>query len=103
MTQTQMNNNDSLILLLKKALQFYSNEKNYEQLNNGKSYVELDGGEQARFVLKQVEDLDNLSKSFEDEFDGNTFNNTLNHFLTDNDQNLMKKINDIVSKYDQNK
>lgn len=63
-----MNNDESKIIFLSKALEFYANINNYKKNDNGLSFIELDNGEQARFALRQIEDLEDSSKSYEDDY-----------------------------------
>jgi len=55
-----MMNNEGVVALMKQALLFYANERNYMGYFNGKelesSSIGSDNGFQARFVLKQLED-----------------------------------------------
>ena len=88
------------INLLKKALEFYANESNYENNIplNGElcSYVELDNGEQARFALKKINEeiidyYDKIEKNIADfeniQTSGSTesiYNTIKNMFKVDN-------------------
>jgi len=63
----------NLVGLLKEALKFYANKNNYVQRAGGynelTSRIELDGGSQARFALKQAEDLTIQIQKMQDEYD----------------------------------
>jgi hypothetical protein len=64
------NENNNVFDLMKQALLFYSNEMNYNSNNPiNQSLIELDNGEQARFVLNQIKELndynDNLNIDYE--------------------------------------
>ncbi len=79
----------NLIVLLKETLMFYSKKDNYEQ-NIGvyeelSSMIEIDGGEQARLILTQVDkflkqheemvqDFDELLKNYSLSEEENTIN-----------------------------
>ena len=60
------------IELLKQALYFYADEKNYEQKHNVNqqlfSMIEMDSGSQARFALEKIESFEKMSKTMEEEF-----------------------------------
>lgn len=60
------------IELLKRALEFYALKENYvvnHPLNNELfSYVEMDGGTQARFMLDKIEEIDELNKKMEKDY-----------------------------------
>lgn len=64
------NNNENLIELLKQALLFYGNSDNYNKVSNNNdklfSYIEMDGGNQARFALKLIHELEIKNKSNEE-------------------------------------
>jgi len=55
------------IEFLKKALEFYANKKNYVEnipiATSIASQIELDEGEQARFALEQIEDIQEYNKT----------------------------------------
>lgn len=75
-------NDNSVIILFKKVLEFYANSNNYIETNNGKSYVELDGGEQARFVLKQVDDIEKTTNIYDfDYFQMNNSGELINEII----------------------
>lgn len=60
------------ISLLKKALEFYSNEKNYNQNVNVNanltSKIEIDEGHQARFALDQIKNIEEYNQSLIEEY-----------------------------------
>jgi hypothetical protein len=60
------------ITLLRKALEFYANEKNYVQnvpINNElSSKTEIDNGHQARFALEQTETIEEFNQSLIEEY-----------------------------------
>ena len=68
----EIENYKNLIILMKKTLEFYANGNNYIVNNSigGElfSMISTDGGSQAKFVLKLVDDLENTSKKMEDEY-----------------------------------
>ena len=70
-----MNNfeeNQNVVELFRQALKFYAEKSNYDAkhpINNTLfSQIEMDNGAQARFALEKAEELENLSKTIEDEF-----------------------------------
>jgi cytochrome c peroxidase len=59
----------NLIGLMKKALEFYADPKNYEgECEDNTPIVADELGSQARFVLEKLEQLENLNKVMEDEY-----------------------------------
>jgi hypothetical protein len=60
------------IELLKRTLQFYALKENYtvnHPVNNELfSFVEMDGGSQARFTLDKVRELDELNEKMEKDY-----------------------------------
>lgn len=68
-----MNSGDyqNLIVLLKQALEFYANEKNYyfDETNYGdKSMVVIDNGTQARFALEKIEEMNQFYEGINTEY-----------------------------------
>ena len=70
--------NQNIAELFKQALKFYAEKSNYDAkhpINNTLfSQIEMDNGAQARFALEKAEELENLSKTIEDEFVKNVTN-----------------------------
>jgi len=62
----------NIIELLKRTLQFYALKENYtvnHPVNNELfSFVEMDGGSQARFTLDKVRELDELNEKMERDY-----------------------------------
>ena len=58
----------SKIELMKQALLFYGNKENYLFFKNKDAPVALDEGTQARFALKQLEDLDEMNEEMGKEY-----------------------------------
>lgn len=62
----------SLVIVLKQALEFYADKKNYvinvPQNNILFAYIEMDKGEQARFALERIEKMEKQSKELEEKF-----------------------------------
>jgi len=60
------------IELLKQALLFYADAKNYEVnqplVNELISFIEIDAGSQARFALQRLQETINLNQEMEDEY-----------------------------------
>lgn len=60
----------NVIELLKQALYFYADEKNYKKNQSVNhelfSMIEMDSGMQAKFALKKLEEIDDVSKSLEE-------------------------------------
>jgi len=65
----------NIIELQKQALRFYADENSYvKKLPNSNnntisSHVDLDKGEQARFVLNQIKNLDDFNENIKSEYD----------------------------------
>ena len=60
---------ENLILLLKKALEFYANENNYVNKKNNIAMIDADKhGSQARFVLKKIEEFNGINDEIDKEF-----------------------------------
>jgi hypothetical protein len=85
----------NLIELLKKALEFYADKKNYVQKAGGynelTSRVELDGGSQAQFALEKIKELSEFNKNIENDFVKNITNAIENE---ENTENIFKLIED---------
>ncbi len=62
----------NLVIVLKKALEFYANKSNYDAkhpINNVLfSYIEMDCGSQAKFALEKIQELEKNYKNMEDDF-----------------------------------
>ena len=62
----------NLIELLKKALEFYADKKNYEinipRNNVLFAYIDMDKGEQARFALEKIKELSDFNEKIENDF-----------------------------------
>lgn len=82
----------SKIELMKQALLFYGNKENYLFFKNKDAPVALDEGTQARFVLKQLEDLDEMNEEMGKEY-MEFFKKEANEAKTP--ENIMKLINEI--------
>ena len=69
---SSIEDNQNIVELFKQALKFYGEKSNYDAkhpINNVLfSQIEMDCGAQARFALEKAEELENLSKTMEDEF-----------------------------------
>lgn len=63
----------NIIELFKQALLFYENKDNYVTnlyINNEiHSYIEIDGGSQAKFALEQYKKLDDLNQKLEKDYE----------------------------------
>lgn len=79
----------SKIELMKQALLFYGNKENYLFFKNKDAPVALDEGTQARFALKQLEDLDEMNEEMGQEY--------MEFFKKEakTPENIMKLINEI--------
>ena len=59
----------NMVELIKQSLSFYADTTNYENVHkmNGElfSKIEMDNGNQARFAIKQIEDLNNYMEKLE--------------------------------------
>lgn len=69
------NNNESIIIFLIEALKFYANIENYKLTENGKSLIEIDSGESAKYALKQMNELNELNKKYDEEYVKSTLKN----------------------------
>lgn len=89
----EIDNNESLITFLKQALDFYANKNNYKPTENGKTYIQLDGGEQARFALNQIDRVNDVNKTLEDNF--------LDEYKNINNQENTSDINELRNKLEE--
>jgi hypothetical protein len=68
----------NVIELLKLTLKFYADNNNYVYPDNSpatrRSLIEIDGGSQARFALEQVNQLDELNKKMQEDYDNAMIN-----------------------------
>ncbi len=85
-TKMMMNSEqyENLIALMKEALKFYANIDNYKQQNEFELFkkIEIDGGSQARFVLKKLQETLDADKKLQEDYDriiGETINAIENH------------------------
>lgn len=61
---------ENIILLLKKTLEFYADKTNYGNYMGNPSNIDLDEhGSQARFVLKQADDLIEQNRKMQEDYD----------------------------------
>ena len=64
--------NPNLIELLRQALLFYADERNYEQNQNAgselTSLIEVDNGSQARFALTKIREFNEANEKLEAEY-----------------------------------
>ena len=64
--------NPNLIELLRQALLFYADERNYEQNKNAggelTSLIEVDNGSQARFALSKIREFNEASEKLEADY-----------------------------------
>lgn len=59
---------ENLVALLKKALEFYADKRNYNSVMGTIAPIDSDEqGSQARFALKKIEELEEINKNIEDE------------------------------------
>ena len=93
-TINNIEENKNIIELLKHALQFYANKKNYEKTNyfeskGNVSFVDLDEyGSQARFALDKIEVFDKMNNEMREDF-----TKTMMNFVeSDESQENMLKI-----------
>jgi len=66
-----MNNDEkylNIIELLKQALSFYADEQNYLFFKDKDALIALDEGSQARFALKQIEELDEINEKIKSDY-----------------------------------
>lgn len=60
---------ENVFALLKKALEFYADKNQYHDGFGRKTSIDLDEGSQARFVLKQTEDLIEMNRKMQEDYD----------------------------------
>lgn len=94
------------IIFLRKALEFYANEKNYDENKTVNtelvSMIEIDKGSQARFALEQTKLIENYNQSLIDGFN-NVINDIEGNTPEERMNDLQEKINVIyktIDKYD---
>ena len=59
----------NLVSILKLALAFYADDKNYKNRGILFSSIDMDCGSQARFTLQQIENLEKFNLSFKEEYE----------------------------------
>jgi len=59
--------NENIINLLKQALKFYADKRNYS-IDGNIAHIDLDKGNHARFALEQADKIENLMNTAEDDF-----------------------------------
>lgn len=75
----------NIIQLMKQALFFYGDEKNYKtEKNNAFSIIEMDSGENARNILKQIEKINVVNSNIDETYDS----------LIENTKQLINKLED---------
>ena len=89
----------NLVNVLKQALQFYANTKNYTQNKNVNStlfsQIEMDCGAQARFALDKINEREIMDKKIQDEYTELTDNMIKN--IDDNSDNV--EINNLLKAF----
>ena len=94
---------DNLIELLKQALKFYANSENYKGNRSvsicgsgmSVSLVEMDEGAQARYAIETANQLTEINRKMEDDYD-KTINELLDTDVDDMDiRNLIKTFKQI--------
>lgn len=81
---------ENIIGLLKNALIFYSEERNYSSDDGITPRIQLDGGEQARFILNQLKSIEKNISDTEYSYD-----ELIKNAQKDNDINSEDIINKI--------
>lgn len=92
-----MNNEEKykiLIELLKQALLFYGNKENYLFYRDKDAPIALDEGHQARFALKQIEELDEINEKIKSDYN-DLINDVKKEESPENLIKLITKIKDI--------
>lgn len=84
------------IELIKQALLFYANEDNYNGARDIVGLVEKDRGHQARFALKQIEELDDINEKIKSDYN-DIINDAKEEENPENILNIINKIKDIES------
>jgi vacuolar-type H+-ATPase subunit E/Vma4 len=67
----------NIIEMLKRTLQFYADESNYDFNNTSKPLIVLDSGKQANDTLKHIEEMEKSIESFENDY--NEYINNVNN------------------------
>lgn len=96
-----MNDNEkylNIIELLKQALLFYANKENYLSYEDKNTLIMLDKGSQARFALKQIEELDEINEKIKYDYN-DLINDVKKEESPENIVNLINKIKDIDNEY----
>lgn len=90
-----MNNEEdqNIIDLLKQALLFYSNEKNYNSTKDNISLIAIDRGHQARFAFKKINELTEALDNINNDYDNNYITNAVK--FEQSPENLLKIIEDL--------
>lgn len=82
---------ENQIALLKKCVEFYANEQNYQYvLKDGKSQLDLDKGLVAIETLKIIKNLEEQSQKINDDFE--KYNETVNQPTIESILDEVKKI-----------
>jgi len=88
----------NVVELLKKALEFYANKNNYIDCQHIHyelfSLIEMDAGNQARFALDKIQELENLNKVMEENF-MKEITDKVNNVIDDEDNAVIKSIKEI--------
>jgi len=87
---------ENLIALLKEALKFYADEKNYRKFMDNELFppIEIDNGHQARFALKQINELNEINKEIESDYN-KIINNVRKEDSTENVIKIIDKLKNI--------
>ena len=87
------------IIFLKKALEFYANDKNYNPEN---PKVMVDQGYQANFALEQIKEIEKYNQQLINDFDEAISDQRKMEDISDIvDQELLNKLDKIMKKYKQ--
>lgn len=92
-----MNDNEkylNIIELLKQALLFYADKENYLFYKDKDALIALDEGSQARFALKQIEELDEINEKIKSDYN-DLINDVQEEESPENIMDLINKIKDI--------
>lgn len=94
-----MNNYDeyhSLVEILKQALLFYANEKNYVINDKNSSLIELDFGSQAKFAITKINDFNNFEQNINNSYaDDKYVDDLLSKTFSDDLKKMINKYKDI--------
>ncbi len=88
---------ENLVVLLKKVLEFYANDNNYNGRKDIVGLIDKDGGSQARFALKKIEELVEINEKLEQDIINNIGKKINSNNDLDDDE--VRSINNLIEAY----